>query len=862
MIAHDPADEAGRLAAPARYQILDTAPEPTFDTLTRLAAQICHAPMALVSLVDGNRQWFKSRVGCDLEETPRNIAFCACAISQDDILVVPDTLADTRFAANPLVAGPPHIRFYAGVPLMTEEGHALGTLCILDQVPRKLDAQQITTLRALAKEAMTQLDLRRKNLELQPIQDRLQLITDAVPALISYVDAQRRYRFINKAYEAWFGCPRDELLGKHLLEVLGEAAYDRISPHVERVLAGECVNFEAQIPYRHGETRYISASCIPDYGADDGTRREVKGYVGLITDITERRRTELALRRSEARKAAMLATALDCVIGMDHRGNITEFNSAAEAVFGYQRTEVLGKEMAEILIPPHLREAHRKGLAHYLWTGEAPVLGKRIEMSAMRADGKEFPIELAVARIPVDGPPEFTAYLRDITERKRTEERLSYLASYDALTNLPNRVLFTDRLRQALAQSPRHQRLVAVLFLDVDRFKHINDTLGHDIGDLLLQAVAGRLLNCVRETDTVARLSGDEFVLMLTDIARPADATQIAQKLLDALRQPFEVGSHTLFVEASIGISLYPKDGADVKTLLKNADTAMYQAKERGRNQYRQYSPAMGARAARRRTLEYELRGALAKNEFELEYQPQIDLGSGRITAAEAFLRWRRPGRERLVPSSEFIREAEAQGLLGPISEWVLRAACSQSLAWQTKGLPSVSASVNLEAAQFQYLNLGKTIERILKETTLDPSGLEIELNERLLRTPATEKLLLALKNLGVGIVIDEFGTGYSSLSYLKRFSIDRLKVDRSFMRAVPGDTHNEAIITAMIAMAHSLKIKITVEGVETAEQLQFLRALGCDGVQGYLLGRPLSAEALTRMLLAETVSGTPVSAG
>ncbi|MGH8503455.1 MAG: PAS domain S-box protein [Gammaproteobacteria bacterium] len=1096
MTSHAHANETARLAALDRYEILNTAPEPAFDALTRLAARICKAPIAALSLIDGHRQWFKSTIGLDIEQTPRCVAFCAHAISQPEILIVPDALADARFATAPLVTNAPHLRSYAGAPLVTPEGHALGALCVMDRVPRDFDAEQCELLSALAAQAMTQLELRCELQALRPAQDRLELIlnaagegicgldaagrvmfvnpaatrllgrtedelvgkdmhqlihhsyadgrpcpgarcpilavlrdgqarkvddevfwrgdgtsfpasyvstpiktagqpsgavvvfhdvteakrserqlrliTDAVPSLIAYVDSTQHYRFNNRAYEAWFKLSRDELLGKHVQEVVGDTAFESIRGHLQKVLEGHPVSYESRMAYKTGGTRHTSTSLVPDIDAQG----KVKGYVALVNDISarvraaeerdrfftlplhlmcivsmegyfkrlnpvfettlgfsqkellsrpfldfvhpddrkatlaefervsagastqrlenrcrckdgsyrwlawamfpvleeglvyavaldvsERKLATEALRASDARKSAMLATALDCVIAIDHLGRIIEFNPAAEATFGYTRAAVLGEDLADKIIPPGLRAAHRKGLLHYLATGEAPVLGKRIEIEAMRADGSVFPVELAITRIPVEGTPEFTAYLRDITERKQTEERLHYLANYDGLTNLPNRVLLTNRLQQSLAQAQRYGRSVAILFIDLDRFKSVNDALGHEVGDLLLKAVAGRLLHCVRESDTVARLSGDEFVVMLTDILRPADASQIAQKLVDALHRPFDIAGHSLTVDASIGVSVYPRDGEDAKSLIKNADTAMYQAKQGGRNQFRQYSVAMGARAARRLTLENDLRRALANNEFELKYQPQVALASGGVVAVEVFLRWRRPGRNRLIPPSDFIHEAEAHGLILPITKWVLRTACAQNRAWQQQGF-ALHVGVNLSGARIHQLNIKKTVERALKQTGLPPTGLELELAEGLLRAPEVERGLRSLRRLGVRIAIHDVGGGYSSLSGLQRFAVDKLKIDRATVRGVPGDGNKGAMIAAIIARAHGLHLPVTAEGVETAEQLEFLRSLGCDAAQGYFFGKPLSADELTKLLLTKPAFGGVPAAG
>jgi diguanylate cyclase (GGDEF)-like protein len=443
--------------------------------------------------------------------------------------------------------------------------------------------------------------------------------------------------------------------------------------------------------------------------------------------------------------------------------------------------------------------------------------------------------------------------MMDMTERKQAEERLSYLASCDSLTNLPNRILFYDRLNQVLSRAPWSKRLVGVLFLDLDRFKIINDTLGHNVGDELLKAVAERLKGCVRAGDTVARLGGDEFTVILDDVAKEQDVTKIAQKILDALSKPYRIEGHELFTTTSIGISLYPHDGETAETLLKNADIAMYRAKEQGKNNFQHYSSAMNAKASERLSLENGLRHALEGEELRLLYQPQLDLKSGQIIGMEALVRWQHPEMGLLSPA-KFIPVAEETGLIIPMGEWVLRTACAQNRAWQTAGYASMRIAVNFSARQFQQQNMIKMVSRVLQETGLAPHFLELELTESIIMKNAENTIatLYQLHEMGLEISIDDFGTGYSSLSYLRRFPINRLKVDQSFVRDIAKDPINAEIVNAIITMAHSLKIKVIAESVETAEQLRILRSLECDEMQGYILSPPLSPQEATKLLAEE----------
>ncbi|MDO8413110.1 MAG: EAL domain-containing protein, partial [Gallionellaceae bacterium] len=400
---------------------------------------------------------------------------------------------------------------------------------------------------------------------------------------------------------------------------------------------------------------------------------------------------------------------------------------------------------------------------------------------------------------------------------------------------------------QAITRLPWHDRLAAVLFLDIDRFKLINDTLGHGTADLMLKAVGERLVECVRDGDTVARLGGDEFTVLLIDVAAMEDISAVAQKILDSIAQPYELDGQQFYITTSIGICVYPPDGTDAATLLKNADSAMYAAKDREGNNYQFYSEDMGTQSSGRLAMENALHHALERGEFMLYYQPLMDFTSGNMAGVEVLLRWNRDG--EIVSPAEFIPLAEETGLIVPIGEWVLRTACTQNKAWQDQGFPPMRVAVNLSGRQLQLPHLKDTIAGILQETGLQPCYLELELTESMMQSLQATGTLRALKELGVRLAIDDFGTGYSSLSHLQRYPLHKLKIDQSFMRNLPADQNNVAIVTAIVAMAQSLNLKVTAEGVETAEQLAFLRTLACDELQGYLFSRPLPLAELTKLL-------------
>jgi diguanylate cyclase (GGDEF)-like protein len=439
---------------------------------------------------------------------------------------------------------------------------------------------------------------------------------------------------------------------------------------------------------------------------------------------------------------------------------------------------------------------------------------------------------------------------RDATTARAAAEEITHTAEHDFLTGLPNRLLLNDRIGQAIASAQRHRTEVALLFLDLDGFKHINDSLGHPIGDKLLQSVAKRLVACVRGADTVSRQGGDEFVALLAEVQHPEDAAVLARKMLQAVAEAHPIDRHDLHITTSIGVSVYPDDGLDAETLIKNADTAMYQAKANGRHGYQFFTPAMNVRAVERQAIEEGLRRALERREFALCYQPKVDLKTGAITGAEALLRWRHPTRG-LVPPEQFIPVAEDCGLILPISAWVLRAACDQARAWVDAGLPPTTMAVNVSAMEFRDENFLENLFAILSETGLDPRFLELELTETLLMKHAESAaaILRSLREKGVQVAMDDFGTGYSSLGYLRKFPLDALKIDQSFIRRINTAGGDAPIVTAVIAMARSLKLRVVAEGVETLQELEFLQAHECDEAQGFYFSRPVPPEQFARLL-------------
>lgn len=561
-------------------------------------------------------------------------------------------------------------------------------------------------------------------------------------------------------------------------------------------------------------------------------------YEGFVFDITQRRAAEAMLRN----QSAAISASVDGVALVDDRGVFTYLNDAHARLHGYEPDALLGqswevlysREEAERfrtdIMPAFLRGGH--------WVGAAV---------GTRADGTTFTQEISLTLLDNGG---FTSVVRDTTERTYAEEQIKHLAYHDALTGLPNRLLFKDRLQVAAGLAHRSRAMLAVLFLDLDRFKSINDSLGHNAGDHLLQSVTARIHSCLRESDTVARQGGDEFTILLPSLAHSEDAARIAEKILQSIRAPFHLEGRELYITTSIGISLFPDDGADADTLIKNADTAMYQAKEQGRDNYQLFNAAINARALLRLALENDLRGALSRNEFVIYYQPIFDFHVAAISGTEALLRWQHP-RLGLLPPADFIPLAESCGLMVPIGRWALRAACEQAVEWKKAGLGDLSLAVNLSVAQLQSTQLLEQVSAIVTGSGIDPAMLELEITESsAMQNPEqSARMLRELKRMGLRVSLDDFGTGHSSLSYLKRFPIDTLKIDQSFIRDIIADENTAAIVKAIITMAHSLRLKVVAEGVELPDQREFLELNACDQMQGFLLARPLAAPELERLV-------------
>ncbi|KHS81477.1 sensor domain-containing phosphodiesterase [Pectobacterium brasiliense] len=706
-------DEDKRLAALREYGIKNVLFDPGLSNLISLAANIFSVPIVLVSLVEAERQLFAASVGVPFCETPRDISFCAHTILKKKIMVVHDALKDARFKNNPLVVGVPYIRFYAGIPLMTPSGHAIGTLCIIDLKPR-------TTF-----------------------------------------------------------TKRDE----HNLHDLAS----------------------------------------------------------LVMDKLEMRRLELARKASQVRFENIANTSPDTILCVNEKGMITFWNTAAEHMLEYTDEEIIGRSINTI-VP----DAFVVQLNHLVTDRDSLMKGVTLELNVQAKSGSMVPVELSVSMWEDNDNVSYGAILRDITERRRNEERLFLLAHLDPLTGLANRTLLTSNLETALKNEPA----VCIMMVDLDGFKDVNDSLGHSSGDNILVHVAKKIKATVRSGDVVARMGGDEFALLFPGLSDKKVAGKIAEQIIHEISQAMIIDDHQINISASIGAVLYPEYGLTVQDLLTSADLALYQAKSEGRNCYRFFTRELLEVFQAKHAFQLEFVRAYEKHEFEMFYQPQVKLATNEIVGAEALLRWRHPERGLLSPAA-FLTALENGPWAERVGDWIVETACRQAAEWSQASDSYFRISINLFSAQFRTGMLAQKIMDILARTGLQPSSLELEITENIILRYDESMLqpLNTLREAGIGIAFDDYGTGYASLSMLKNYPVTRLKIDQTFVRTMCESPPDAAIVRAILYLGKSFGLGVIAEGVETLEQSERLRGKGCEEAQGYLFGHPMPAEEFTQLL-------------
>lgn len=766
-------NELDRLKTLARLKILDTEPEERFDRITRLAQQLFNCDYASISLVDGERQWFKSSVNLDIKETSREVAFCAHTIEQEHYLIVPDALEDARFSKNPLVLEEPNIRFYAGVKLVVE-GHAVGTLCVFGTQTRDFSEQHIAQLNDLGK--MVESEMSR--------QDSHHLLKELAIYQSQFEESQKLTRVRSALLEKVVSSESLEVVLSKIVEAIESEYPEQLCSIL--LLEGNKLKMGAapSLPFFYNE-------------AIDGVE------IGL---------------------------------GVGSCGNTAFINELT--VVENIATHPFWEGWAELAKQANLASC---------WS--QPIRGANNEVLGTFAVYHEYqscPTSDALKLI------EQFAHIASIAiERERANRLIWQQANFDVLTSLPNRNLMEEQLKHLIASASRDNTSVAVLFLDLDNFKEVNDTLGHDVGDLLLIEVAKRIEDNIRQEDTAARLGGDEFVILLGGITESHVLDKIIQKLLRVISEPYSLNQKRMHTSVSIGVTLFPDDGDGVTTLLKNADQAMYGAKAQGKNSHQFYSKGMQEQALKRLAVKNDLRYAIDHQQFYLEYQPILDIQTNTISKAEALIRWNHPERG-LVRPDEFIPIAEESGAIIEISNWVFDQVCADTLKWRKQYCPNLQISINTSPSHYfsRDPNIMEWLQ-VLLDKGLPPNAVLLEITENLLMDANSQvtKKLFQFRQAGVGIALDDFGTGFSSISYLKKFPTDFIKIDRSFVHSMTEVSNDKVLCEAIIVMAKKLGIKVVAEGIETREQLKILKTMGCDYGQGYLFSKPLAKEAFEALL-------------
>ena len=828
--------EQARLAALAGLGILDTPAEREFDDVARLAAAALGVASAAVSLIDADRQWFKSRHGIPFAETPRDIAFCTHAVASRSMLVVPDASRDGRFAANPLVTRPGGIRFYAGIPLVTRSGHCLGTLCVFDPSPRPgLSAEQEAVLRDLARLAIDLIESRR----LRRMGEIAAKVVDATSDAVLAVDRAGAIIYWNPAAEVMFDRPSDEALGRDVEIIIPPRLAAGHREQFVRAAAGGATRLVGTsvelIGVRAGGAEFPIELSLARWGEGEPEQ----GFAAIVRDVSARK----ALEEDRSRSQAFLDTVVTNLPAMlfvkdSETRRYVMMNRAAEDVIGRAADDVVGATDRELF--PSYGESYEQRDSEALAAGTPHVF----ESVFVRDDGEA--VHLRTTRSLIDGPDRPNQYIlgvaENVTETRRAEAEILRLAHYDPLTGLLNRASYINRLHRLMQDAEPF----AMLCIDLDRFKAVNDQFGHPVGDAVLAQVGDRLKKPMRASDWVARIGGDEFIVVLRGDGLRDRAQSVAEAIIGDFAEPFVTDRAVAHLGASVGVVVLPNDGATTEQVRENADLALYRAKRQGRNTVCFFNANMDEAARDRRTLENDLRHAVELDGIELAYQPVLSVETGQITSAEALARWTHPSRGPIKPDL-FISLAEESGLIDRLGKQLLRRACLDAQSWPAH----VRVAVNLSPLQFVSGKLVKTVTSVLDESGLVANRLQLEVTEGLVirDVERTFDQLEQLRALGIQVLIDDFGVGYSSLSYFQRFPFDKVKIDKSFVDTVATSLASRAIIQSVVGLGDKLGMGVVAEGVESDEQMRLLVECGCTHLQGYLFSRPLPAGGLQQLL-------------
>ena len=859
--------EAARLRALVEYDILDTEAEPAFDELVQLTARCLNAPIAAISLIASDRQWSKASIGLPARQLPRDIAFCNESVRTCSALVVPDTLEDVRFANNPLVVGAPGIRAYAGVPLLTPEGHALGTLCVMSMTPREFTTEHLSMLQALGHQVGAHLQLRRQSEPERALRGEQQLnrqIVEHSPIGICIFDRDGCCVTTNPAMARMIGATLEQIRAQNFHSIQSWKESGMYTLAKRTLESGERSRGVVRVVSTFGKRLTLAL----DFSILAGSRA---GHLMVMAqDLTEVDLAEEARKEVEARLGEslnLLSSLAQRVPGMmfqyqrfpDGRSAFPFASEGIEEIYEVTPAEV--RDNAS-LIASRIHPDDEKAVYDSICVSEQALSPWSLEYRVvLPRQGVRWRLgDADPERLP-DGSVLWHGFICDITERKKNEDHANQLAYYDSLTGLPNRRLLLDRIEQSLGALRRSREIGALMYLDLDEFKRINDARGHAVGDALLKEVALRLKNVLRNEDTVARIGGDEFVVLISDLAIEQTAAEwaallIAEKIREALDQPYIIAGKSYNSSATIGITLFPRGSETVDDLLREADTAMYRAKEAGRNRVAFYESAMQTEVEDRLALEHDLKLAIARNQLTLDVQGQFD-SSGTLAGAELLARWTHDTRGAVSPD-EFIPVAERSGMIVRLGEWVLEQACHTLVRLAAAGV-HLPLSINVSPRQFRSENFVGRVASILASTGAPGDQLIFEVTEGLLLGDRGQDVsrMSRLAEMGIRFSIDDFGTGYSNLAYLKDLPLFQLKIDKRFVHGAQAESAETAIVKVILSLAALFNLRVVAEGVETHQQADFLIRVGCGFLQGFLLARPKPLEEWVRDREASQITGS-----
>ena len=852
--------EKERIDALHRYQILDTSPDPAFDRITVLAANIFSVPVALITFVDQSRTWIKSHYGTEVQEYERALSLCSTAILDREPFIINDTSVDPRYAIHPLASQESGVRFYAGIPLTVQGNHNIGVFCIIDRKPRSLNADELKMLNLLSKVVTDELELHLNNIKIHELNKGLEnsehyfrSLFDQAGVGVSIENALTGTLIqANQRYCDILGYTSSELQVLDLKSITHPD--DVVSQNkVTQALNSSQIheyNIQKRCICKDNSTVWVDLTCTALWKSGE----EPTANIAVIHDITDKKLAELALIESEERWKFALEGSDQGIWDLNVSVNHIYLSTRCKEMLGYKEEQISSDmhEWLKLIHPddlPCLISARQLAL-----DGSSKIFEN--EHRKLTSDGSWKWIQvkgMVVHRDEAGLPLRIIGTYTDINEKKLAEAEVLRLAHFDGITNLPNRNLFLDRLSQEFKKANRSGKFIALIMLDLDRFKEINDTLGHQKGDFLIKLVAERLLECVRETDTVGRLGGDEFTIILTELDDFSDVELVAFKILDRLAMPYQLEEDLAYVTASLGITLYPNDGTEIEILFKNADQAMYAAKNSGRNRHCYFTPLMQKTSNDKAYLTSQLRNALTNNELSVVYQPIMNLITNEMHKAEALLRWNHPKKGDIAPSL-FIPIAEETGQIVEIGNWVFKQAVSAVKLCREKIYPDFQIGVNKSPVQFkQEERPHLSWFEYLATLGLPGNSIVVEITEGLLleKTESLKNQFDNLKSAGIQVALDDFGTGYSSISYLKLFDIDYIKIDQMFVKNLSSSQEDLALCEAMIVMAHKLGILVIAEGVETVQQLELLKVAGCDYAQGYLFSKAVPLNKLMNFRIA-----------